>query len=124
MFIDHDKNLLLSEHLFVSKTRLQIILASFTANKMKNLACIPFFISLLTLLSGIILKIVFLLSQCIGQTWQKPEKDFDIFKEAGGPYKAIQREYKGVMVTDGKLRIKFTPKIENPAINGIEILAE
>ena len=55
---------------------------------------------------------------------QKPEKDFDIFKEAGGPYKAIQREYKGVEVTDGKLRITFTPNIENPAINGIEIFAE
>jgi len=55
---------------------------------------------------------------------QKPEKDFDIFKEAGGPYKAIQREYKGVVVTDGKLRITFTPNIENPAINGIEIFAE
>jgi GH35 family endo-1,4-beta-xylanase len=55
---------------------------------------------------------------------QKPEKDFDIFKEAGGPYKAIQREYKGVAVTDGKLRITFTPNVENPAINGIEIFAE
>ncbi|MBI1387180.1 MAG: hypothetical protein GC154_01865 [bacterium] len=55
---------------------------------------------------------------------QKPEKDFDLYKEAGGPYKAIQREYKGVKVTDGKLRITFTPKVENPAINGIEIFAE
>jgi enterochelin esterase-like enzyme len=55
---------------------------------------------------------------------QKPEKDFDIYKEAGGLYKAIQREYKGVMVTDSKLRITFTPKVENPAINGIEIFAE
>jgi len=55
---------------------------------------------------------------------QKPEKDFDIFKEAGGPYKAIRREYKGVEVTDGKLKITFTPNIENPAINGIEIFAE
>ena len=55
---------------------------------------------------------------------QKPEKDFDIFKEAGGPYKAIQREYKGVEVTDGKLRITFTPNVQNPAINGIEIFAE
>jgi enterochelin esterase-like enzyme len=55
---------------------------------------------------------------------QEPEKDFDIYKEAGGPYKAIRREYKGVEVTDGKLRITFTPKIENPAINGIEIFAE
>jgi enterochelin esterase-like enzyme len=55
---------------------------------------------------------------------QKPETDFDIFKEAGGPYKAIQREYKGVVVADGRLRITFTPNIENPAINGIEIFAE
>jgi len=55
---------------------------------------------------------------------QEPEKDFDIFKEAGGPYKAIQREYKGVEVTDDKLRITFTPNIENPVINGIEIFAE
>lgn len=55
---------------------------------------------------------------------QKPEENFDIWKEAGGPYKAIQREYKGVKVTDGKLRITFTPSIENPAINGIEIFAE
>ncbi len=55
---------------------------------------------------------------------QKPEQDFDIFKEAGGAYKAIQREYKGVVVSDGRLRIAFTPKVENPAINGIEILAE
>jgi len=55
---------------------------------------------------------------------QKPEKDFDIYKEAGGPYKAIQREYKGVEVTDGKLKITFTPNVENPAINGIEIFAE
>lgn len=67
MFIDHDKSLLLSEHLFVSKTRIQIILASFTANKLKNLACILFFISLLAILNGIILKMVLLLSQCIEQ---------------------------------------------------------
>ncbi len=55
---------------------------------------------------------------------QEPEKDFDIYKEAGGPYKAILREYKGVEVTDGTLRITFTPNIQNPAINGIEIFAE
>ncbi len=55
---------------------------------------------------------------------QKTEKDFDMYKEAGGLYKAIQREYKGVEVTDGKLKITFTSNIENPAINGIEILAE
>lgn len=55
---------------------------------------------------------------------ENPEADFDIFKETGSLYKAIQREYKGVAVTDGKLKITFTPNIENPAINGIEILVE
>lgn len=55
---------------------------------------------------------------------QKPVKDFDMYKEAGGPYKALQFEYKGVEVTDGNLRITFTPNIENPAINGIEIFSE
>jgi len=54
MFIDHDKSLLLSENIFVSKTIIQIILANFTAGEVKNLAGIPFFILLLTLLSGII----------------------------------------------------------------------
>ena len=58
------------------------------------------------------------------QQGQKPEKDLDLFAEAGSLYKAIQREYKGVEVTNGKLRITFTPNIENPAINGIEIIAE
>ena len=47
-----------------------------------------------------------------------------LYKEAGGPYKAIQREYKGVEVTDGKLRIAFAPNVQNPAINGVEILAD
>ncbi len=55
---------------------------------------------------------------------QEPVKDFDIYKEAGGPYKALQFEYKGVEVTDGKLKITFTPNIENPAINGIEIFSD
>ena len=55
---------------------------------------------------------------------QKPEKDFDIYKEADGAYKAIQREYKGVEETDDKLRITFTPNVENPAIKGIEIFSE
>ena len=57
-------------------------------------------------------------------TGQLPVKDFDIFREAGGAYKAIVREYKGVAVTDGKLKIEFTANVQNPAINGIEIFAE
>lgn len=54
MFINQDKSLLLSEYLFVSKTIMQIIPANFTAGEMKNLASIPFFTLLLTLLNGII----------------------------------------------------------------------
>jgi hypothetical protein len=48
-------------------------------------------------------------------------KDFDIWVKAGGPNKAYI-ETVPVDVTDGKLDITFTPKVENPEINGIEIL--
>jgi len=53
MFIDHDTSLLLSEHLFVSKTIMQIIPILFAASEMKDFG-VTFFISHLTLLSGII----------------------------------------------------------------------
>ena len=55
---------------------------------------------------------------------QQTVKDFDIFKEAGGAYKAIERRFRGVEVTDEKLKIEFTSNIQNPAINGIVIIAE
>jgi hypothetical protein len=48
-------------------------------------------------------------------------KDFDIWVKAGGPNKAYV-ESVDVEVTNGKLDITFTPKEENPKINGIEIL--
>ena len=48
-------------------------------------------------------------------------KDFDIWVKAGGFSKAYV-ESVDVEVTDGKLKITFTPKVENPKINGIEIL--
>jgi hypothetical protein len=48
-------------------------------------------------------------------------KDFDIWVKAGGPNRAYI-ETVNVEVTDGKLDIKFVPKVENPEINGIEIL--
>jgi hypothetical protein len=50
-------------------------------------------------------------------------KDFDPYK-VGGFGKPIVKEYKHVDVTDGKLTIGFIPNIENPEINGIEVLAE
>ncbi|MDP7289029.1 MAG: malectin domain-containing carbohydrate-binding protein [Phycisphaerae bacterium] len=50
-------------------------------------------------------------------------KDFDVFKEASGAFKPVIKEFKGVEVKD-KLAIDFTTNIQNPEINGIEILAE
>jgi len=47
--------------------------------------------------------------------------DFDVWVKAGGPYRAYV-ETVPVDITDGKLVITFTPKVENPEINGIEIL--
>ncbi len=48
-------------------------------------------------------------------------KDFDVFAKAGGAMRAYV-ETVNVEVTDGKLDITFTGKIENPEINGIEII--
>ena len=50
-------------------------------------------------------------------------KDFDVFVKAGGVQKAYV-ETVPVNITDGKLDIKFTHNIENPEINGIEIVPE
>ena len=49
--------------------------------------------------------------------------DLDILKEAGGFAKPVVREFGDIEVTDGKLMIEFTPKIQNPAIHGIEIFS-
>lgn len=48
-------------------------------------------------------------------------KDFDVCAKASGPLRA-QVETVNVDVTDGKLDIAFTSNIENPEINGIEII--
>ena len=48
-------------------------------------------------------------------------KDFDVWKKAGGALRAYV-ETVSVEVTDGKLTIKFTSNVENPQINGIEIV--
>jgi len=50
-----------------------------------------------------------------------PFNDFDVWVKAGGPNRAYV-ETVPVVVTNGKLDITFTPKVENPEINGIEIL--
>jgi hypothetical protein len=48
-------------------------------------------------------------------------KDFDVWAKAGGGQRAYV-ETVSVAVADGKLDIAFTPNVENPEINGIEIL--
>ncbi len=48
-------------------------------------------------------------------------KDFDLWEKAGG-FQTAYVETVDVEVTDGKLTITFTPQVENPEINGIEII--
>lgn len=48
-------------------------------------------------------------------------KDFDVWKKAGGGQRAYV-EVVNVEIADGKLDIKFVPNIENPEINGLEII--
>jgi hypothetical protein len=50
-------------------------------------------------------------------------KDLDLYVKAGGPNRAYIETF-DVPVTDGKLDIKFTPNIENPEINAIEIIPD
>jgi alpha-N-arabinofuranosidase len=50
-------------------------------------------------------------------------KDFDVFVKAGGALKAYV-ETVPVEVADGKLKVTFTPKTENPQICAIEIIPE
>ena len=49
---------------------------------------------------------------------------FDPYKEAGGFQKPIVKTIEGVGVTDEELAIGFTADIQNPEINGIEIMSE
>ena len=51
----------------------------------------------------------------------KEFKDFDVAAKAGGVLKAYIETVE-VVITDGQLDITFTPSIENPEINAIEII--
>jgi len=50
-------------------------------------------------------------------------KDFDVWAKAGGAYKAYV-ETVPVEITNGNMTITFTSNVENPQINGIEIIAQ
>jgi alpha-N-arabinofuranosidase len=48
-------------------------------------------------------------------------KDFDVWAKAGGPMRAYV-ETVNVEATNNVIKVTFTPKVENPQINGIEII--
>jgi len=50
-------------------------------------------------------------------------KDFDVWAKAGGPLRAYV-ETVNIEATDGKIKVTFTPKVENPQINAIEIIPQ
>jgi alpha-N-arabinofuranosidase len=50
-------------------------------------------------------------------------KDFDVWVKAGGPMRAYV-ETVNVEATNGMIKITFTPKVENPQINAIEIISQ
>ena len=50
--------------------------------------------------------------------------DFDPFKEAGGYEKPVVKTINDIDVTNGQLDISFTTNIQNPEINGIEIISQ
>ena len=50
-------------------------------------------------------------------------KDFDVWVKTGGPMKAYV-ETIPIEVTDGKIKVTFTPKVENPQICAIEIIPQ
>ncbi len=51
----------------------------------------------------------------------KDFKDFDIFAKTGGANRAYIETVE-VEIKDGQLDITFTPKVENPEINALEII--
>ncbi len=51
-------------------------------------------------------------------------EDFDPYKEAGGFQKPVVKTIKSLTITNGELVIGFVSNIQNPEINGIEILSE
>jgi alpha-N-arabinofuranosidase len=50
-------------------------------------------------------------------------KDFDVWVKAGGALKAYV-ETVPVEVTDGKIKVTFTPKVENPQVCALEIIPQ
>jgi hypothetical protein len=60
----------------------------------------------------------------VGINEQTVLKEFDPYKEAGGFQKPVVKTIEDVAVTGGEIVIKFTMNVQNPEINGIEILSK
>jgi hypothetical protein len=60
----------------------------------------------------------------VGINDQTVLKDFDPYKETGGFQKPVVKTIEDVAVTGGEMVIKFTMNVQNPEINGIEILSK
>jgi len=82
-------------------------------------------------------RVVLHFADTIPKWWLKVPREFDVtvqtrpvltgFKpltEAGGMGIPVVKEFKGVVVTDGVLRISLTPFVDYPGICGIEIYPE
>ncbi len=53
------------------------------------------------------------------------QQNFDVYKEAGGPFLAIHKTYRGLKPTpNGKLIFQFVPSKNYAFINAVEILDE
>jgi hypothetical protein len=48
--------------------------------------------------------------------------DFDIYADAGGALKAIEKSFKNIQVSDGTLNIQFKAEVDYPLIAGISVL--
>ncbi len=52
-------------------------------------------------------------------------RDFDIYREAGGPNRAVVKEFRGIEANaQGNVAVRFVPVVENACVNAIELIPE
>lgn len=82
-------------------------------------------------------RVVLHFADAIPKWWLKVPREFDVtlqhkrvltgfkpLEEAGGLGIPVVKEFKGVVVTDGVLKLSLTPFVDYPGIRGIEIYPE
>jgi uncharacterized cupredoxin-like copper-binding protein len=50
--------------------------------------------------------------------------EFDVMKEAGGARKLVMREFRGVAMGAGGVKLEFASSVGEPIISGVEVIAE